>query len=281
MLCSMPRPHAEIVHESDVAAVGLPYTGWPGGERARILSADPATGALSAIVELQPGYARPAGSQAARTELVVLGGELRIGEAIGRYGTFSSVPEGVADGAWSAPGGATVFLMTRGRADFKPSLAASPAGDTAAGGTATADPNSPGRILLDAHRLPWVGQATAGPPPGIFSKRLRFHEATGERVFLCAMVPRYDYPQIEFHECAEESYVIRGDVRMGTSGLMVAGSYFWRPAYITHGPFFTTDGFVAVMYVDGTLVNHYVDDPRRTPAENRAEAAAKRAATTG
>lgn len=245
----MSRPHVEIVHESDFAPGALPYAGWPGGERARILSTDPETGALSAVVELPAGYRRAAGCHAARSELVVLAGELRIG-------------------------GATVFLMTRGRADFERSSSAG-----VAGAPAGADPGSSGRILLEAQRLPWVGQATAGPPPGIFSKRLRFDEATGERVFLCAMVPRYDYPLIEYHDCAEESYVLRGDVRMGTSGLMVAGSYFWRPAYITHGPFFTTEGFVAVMYVDGTLVNHYVDDPRRTPDENRAEAAAKRAET--
>lgn len=270
----MSRPHVEIVHESDFAPGALPYAGWPGGERARILSTDPETGALSAVVELPAGYRRAVGCHAARSELVVLAGELRIGGAIGGHGTFSSMPEGVVDGEWSTPGGATVFLMTRGRADFERSSSAG-----VAGAPAGADPGSSGRILLEAQRLPWVGQATAGPPPGIFSKRLRFDEATGERVFLCAMVPRYDYPLIEYHDCAEESYVLRGDVRMGTSGLMVAGSYFWRPAYITHGPFFTTEGFVAVMYVDGTLVNHYVDDPRRTPDENRAEAAAKRAET--
>ena len=252
----MARPHTEIVHESDFAPVELPYAGWPGGERARILSADPATGALTAIVELPRGYRRPAGQHAARTELYVLAGDLRIGEWRGSYGTFDSVPAGVADADWHAPDGATLLLTTRGRADFTPGP-----GDAAPAG----------RILIDAHRIPWVGQATAGPPPGIFSKRLRFEADTGERLFLCALVPHYDYPLIEYHDCAEESYVIRGDVRMGTSGLMVAGSYFWRPAYITHGPFFTTDGFVAVMYVDGTLVNHYVNDPRRTPAENRAE----------
>ena len=91
------------------------------------------------------------------------------------------------------------------------------------------------------------------------------------------MVPWYDYPLTEYHDCAAELYVIRGYVRMGTSGLMVARSYFWRPAHITHGPFFTTEDFVAVMNVDGTLANHYVDDPRRVPDENRVEAAAKRA----
>jgi hypothetical protein len=53
---------------------------------------------------------------------------------------------------------------------------------------------------------------------------------------------------------------------------MTAGSYFWRPAYVTHGPFFTTNGFIALAWADSAVVNHFIDDPTRTPEQNRREA---------
>jgi hypothetical protein len=255
------RGHAEIVHESDFDWVDVPASGWPSGAKIRILSRDDETGALSGVLRLPAGYERPEGQLPAAAELFVLEGTLRIGDAIAERGHFEHAPAAAAQEPWRTELGATVFLMTRGSADFSP-------------GGGGADPA--GRIRMDTNRIPWVGQATAGPPPGIFSKRLRYDEATGERVFLCSMVPRYDYPMIEYHDCAEESYVLKGDVRMGTSGLMTAGSYFWRPAYITHGPFYCRDGFLALMYVDSLLINHYVEDPRRTAEENRAEAEAKK-----
>ena len=54
---------------------------------------------------------------------------------------------------------------------------------------------------------------------------------------------------------------------------MEAGSYFWRPPYVTHGPFYSRSGRVSLTWCSGPLANHFVDDPRRTVEENRAEAA--------
>lgn len=66
-----------------------------------------------------------------------------------------------------------------------------------------------------------------------------------------------------------------GDIRLGNSGLMAKGCYFWRPPYIAHGPFFSTAGMLALITVDSPLINHFVDDPWRTIEENRAEALAR------
>ena len=69
--------------------------------------------------------------------------------------------------------------------------------------------------------------------------------------------------------------MVDGDIRLGNSGLMSKGRYFWRPPYIAHGPFFSTAGMLALITIDSPLINHFVDDPRRTIAENRAEALAQ------
>jgi hypothetical protein len=129
-----------------------------------------------------------------------------------------------------------------------------------------------GRIALDTERMPWAIARVPGPDPGLLSKTLRHGEQTGERTFLCSCVRRYDYSKLEYHDCVEESFCIEGEIWMGSSGTMRAGSYFWRPPYVTHGPFYSREGMVALFTTDGPLVNHYVDDPRRTPDENRAEA---------
>src|SRR5262249_36876912 len=110
-------------------------------------------------------------------------------------------------------------------------------------------------------------------------KLLRHVPETGEALILNGTPRRFRYSKMEYHDCIEEIFVIEGDVWLGNSGLMVAGSYFWRPAYITHGPFYCREGRISVVWMESTLVNHHVDDPPRTPEENRAESLAKGALT--
>ena len=50
---------------------------------------------------------------------------------------------------------------------------------------------------------------------------------------------------------------------------MTGGSYLWRPPYLTHGPFHSAAGCLLLVWVSGTLVTHFVDDPSATQEENR------------
>ena len=93
---------------------------------------------------------------------------------------------------------------------------------------------------------------------------------------LCSTVPHYDYPMLEFHDCIEEIFLIEGDIWLGNSGLMTAGSYLWRPAFITHGPFFSRTGALMLLWVPSTLVNHVPAVPESTPEENVAAFVANR-----
>ena len=60
---------------------------------------------------------------------------------------------------------------------------------------------------------------------------------------------------------------------------MSKGRDFWRPPTIAHGPFFSTAGMLALITIELPLINHFVDDPRRTIEENRAGAPAQGAPT--
>ena len=254
----MARGHAEIVHADEVAPQPLPAAGWPPGAELLLLSSDPDTGAFSGLLDLPAGYRRGQGWLTSDTDLFVLEGTLRCGRELRGAGWYEWLPAGSTQAPWSVDERCRLLLLPRsGRPDFVPGQGADP----------------PGRIALDTALVPWQLTPIPGMPPGFVFKTLRHDPETGETCALYAATPRRSSDGIEFHDCAEEVFLIDGEIRSGTAGLMRSGSYFWRPAYITHGPFSSRRGNYCFLYVDSTLVNHFVDDVRATPGQNRAQAA--------
>jgi hypothetical protein len=250
----MSRGHVELVHESQIEASDLPARGWGSGPRAKLLSADGETGAFSALVLLPPGYRRPAGWLRGPSESIVIAGSLQLGDVERSFGFYEYAPAGSEHEPWSTDAGATLLYFAR---------------DTPADFTPGAGPQSrAGRVEVDSERLPWAYSTIQGPPDGHVHKVLRHVEETGEMTVLLSTVPHREYPALEFHDCVEEYYVIEGGVWLGNSGQMTAGSYFWRPPFITHGPFYSSTGGVSVVWVPSTLVNHIPEGPDSTPEEN-------------
>lgn len=85
-------------------------------------------------------------------------------------------------------------------------------------------------------------------------------------------VPEFAYDRSEYHDFEEESYCIAGDMWLRQSGQMEVGSYFWRPPFVTHGPFYSRGGCIRVAHCTGPLVNNFVDDPFSSAADNEREA---------
>jgi hypothetical protein len=258
----MARTHIEQIHRDDVAWAPLPADGWPAGMTAKTLSRDPQTGDLTAILHLPPGWHRPAGHSPGDIDLYVLSGGIQVGESLRGPGYYEWSPAASTQPEWHVgdEGAEVIVFSPRACPHF-----------TAGHGSGSAE----GRIEIDTTRMDWAATVIPGPPPGMFIKLLRYVEATGEGLFLASTVPHYDYPKIEYHDCVEEAYMVDGDIRLGNSGLMSKGKYFWRPPYVSHGPFFSLEGMLALIYIDSPLINHFVDDPRRTVEENRAEALAQ------
>ena len=253
------RPHVEHVHADEIEPAEMPARGWLAGPTAKVLSADPDSGALSALVSLPASYRRVPGFLEADCELLVLSGVLRIGETLRGFGWYEYLPAATSQEAWQAVTPCELLLLSRtGVPDFTAGTGGDPDGDRV--------------IRVDTELVEWRSSPIPGPPAGHALKILRHDPETGEMAALGASVPRRSYPKLEFHDCSEEMFIISGDVWLGNSGRMVAGSYFWRPPFITHGPFYTETGRLSYVYVDGPLVNHYVDDPLSTPEENRRRA---------
>jgi hypothetical protein len=132
------------------------------------------------------------------------------------------------------------------------------------------DPSAPieGEFtVIDVINEPWA-QGVRGGLGGVAIKTL-FEGSTVSLII--GHVPRLRSTP-EFHDCPEELYVLDGD---GTSkaGTMGPGSYFWRPEYITHGPYWIQSGLHTFVRGHGDIVAYWIENPDATPEENRAYAA--------
>jgi hypothetical protein len=264
----MGRAHVEVISQQDVPAEEFHSAGWPAGARLKTLSLDDTSGALTGILQLGPGYRRPVGSVRGATEILVLSGAIRIGRDLRGFGYYECNPAEALQDAWIVPERCELLFMAR---KVGPEFTPVPAGI----------PTQEGRIALDTETLAWEETPIPGPPPGLVLKPLRIDAETGEMAALWSHPSRFpadgQYTSLEFHECVEESYCLSGDMWIGTSGTMTEGSYFWRPPYISHGPFYSRTGSLTYVYFDGPLVNH-LHDAARTPEENRRWITEQRAA---
>lgn len=250
------RGWIELGHAPLIDWEPLPAEGWPYGAEAKVLSRDPSDGAFTGIVRLRAGYRRWAGHHTADIEVFVLSGSLRLGDGVKGYGWFGYLPAGVTSSAWTAESDVELLLCARtGAPHFKPEP-----------GPVT---SHEGVIAIDTETVEWTVSGRPGIAPGLSHKLLRYNPETGEGTFLGAAVPTWRSPYLEFHHTIEEIYAVSGDITLGNSGRMDAGSYLWRPPFITHGPFHSDQGAVIYVWTDGELVNHPPASSSSTPEENR------------
>ena len=215
------------------------------GARKRVLSHDAETGAETAVLILDAGWSSDLRGLAGPLELLALRGELRLGDAAVPAEGWARAPRADALGPLSAVSVAQAIVMT--------------------------DPAAPVEgepTIVDVRGAPWLGGVRGGPG-GIAVKTL--YEGTTVSL-VTANVARY-HSGPEFHECPEELFVIAGDVT-GRNGTMTPGSYFWRPEFITHGPYWSEEGLLTFLRGHGEIYAHWMDNADATVEENRAYAAA-------
>ena len=262
----MSRELVELAHVPDIVPSPVEALGWPAGASVTVLSEDADTGAVTGVLSAPVGWRRQPGYVVGNCELFVLGGTLRIGETLRGFGYYEFAPGGSQQQSWVVEESCSLLLMARGAPEH----------------IAGAGRSSEGRIERDTGQMPWTETTIEGHPPGVAMKILRTVEETGETVLLESIVRRWDYPVLEYHACAEELFLIEGDMWLSNSGTMRPGSYLWRPAYYTHGPFYTRTGALILAWLEAAVESRYADDPRSTPEQNRAaEARRERAQPAG
>lgn len=244
----MARPHVDFIDSATVTAEAVSEGPFAGSAR-RLLSADAATGAFSALDTWSAGFSFALGGCASLLELYVVAGEVSAGGAIAPRGGYVRIPAGAAPFLVTAGSTAEVLVLADG-----PLVAGAETGAR--------------QLVVDSAALPWIGEAWEGCLPGFALKALWTDVSAGPSLLIVGNVPHFGSGP-EFHECPEELFVLEGDW-LGRAGHMTRGSYFWRPELITHGPYFSELGSLCLVRGHGPLVANWIDDPDATPEENRA-----------
>ena len=263
----MARPHIEPFVDRDVSFKNMSLPGFGRGMRYKMLSMDTDTGACSMTAQFDAGYKQPPGFSWSEMEMIVIEGELQLGERVVRKGHYFYVPAGYALPAVGASQGALVLMMYN---TGEPSLVEASEHHALAQVDLYHDVDS----YLD---IPWaVGNVTKpSVASGCLIKLLNFNPISYAMTFLYCMTPSFYQDNISYHDCAEESYHLWGTSWMMQFGEIPTGGYFWRPAYINHGAFASEFGCIALGRVDSKLFNYFHYNPWSTPVENQKRAAAR------
>ncbi len=248
----MARAHVEFIQ-----AQVVPWSsGFTGGSRegveSKILSFDPDSGAMTAIVRYPPGWTHDAECLAADEEFFVFEGALVFGGLAYTPYHYAYLPSGHERGPAAAPDGAVVLTF------FESAPRPAEPGERFRENAGAVE-------CLDANVLAWgPGKDEPNLSGNRMSKTLRIDPDTEDRTWLSTVGPgsrdEGDRARVETHPVVEEMYLLSGDLA-GNAGLMKPGAYFWRPPGIRHGPYGSRTGFLSLFRCkDGPLVNFWSDD---------------------
>ncbi len=262
----MARPHIEPFVDDSNAGKKFTLPGFPAGMRYRMLSLDTDTGACTMGVRYEAGYRRPPGFSYADMELLIMDGEMQVGEQRCAHGYYFFVPAGVALPAMHSPQGCEALLMyNTGAPSFEESDSDHPLADRSLYGA------------VDSYAgLEWsVPTFRPRTASGCMLKLLHYHPRTEALSFLYCMTPDFYQDNISYHDCAEESYHLWGTSWMMQFGDLPTGGYFWRPAYINHGAFASKLGCLAFGRTTSQLYNHFHYNPWTDIKDNQERAASR------
>ena len=263
----MARPHIEPFCDRDVHFKNMKLPGFSSGMSYKMLSLDNDTGACSMTVQLAGGYEQPPGFSWSEMEMIVIEGELKVGEKVCRKGHYFYIPAGYAMPMMTTEQGCLVLMMyNTGEPSLEPS--------TQHHALAQVDLFHNVDSYMD---LPWAMGNVTKPSvaTGCLIKLLNYNPISHAMTFLYCMTPAFKQDNISYHDCAEESYHLWGTSWMMQFGEVPTGGYFWRPAYINHGAFASEYGCIALGRVDSKLFNYFHYNPWSTPIENQNRAGAR------
>lgn len=243
----MTREHVEYVHHSELGWEPSDVEGLPRDTAEKVLSEDTETGASTRLLSITRERRDPVGDPVAwnaDVEVLVLDGELRLGHhTLGRF-DYAYVPAGASVPRFGSPDGARVLFMPDARLSVTP-----PDDSVAVDVKVTAD-------------MEWEGvsqYATADwSSVGAGIKVLHRDEETGEMSWILASLPQRTGHGVEVHPVVEEAYQLLGAIQ-GDRGVLDAGSYFWRPPNVPHGPFSNEEGSMTFFRTrGGPLETEYI-----------------------
>jgi hypothetical protein len=234
------------------------------GLKAKTLSRDPKTGAVSLLLSYPPGWRSRAdsGYHSGDEEIFVLEGDLTIGGRTLTDRCYSFIPAGMAHGPISVRNGCLALTFFDREPDVIASKESKPG--------AKLDRSVEYKNYFDE---PWAlsaMRAKSKTPSPLLVKLLRQDERTGARTWIAGVLSGHPDYTWETHPTWEEGYLIEGEYRLAEcldgkskAGVYTPGSYFFRPSGLPHvGPdagakgyavwLFRTPAGLDVKYLDKT-----------------------------
>lgn len=227
----------------------------PGAGTTQLLSGDARTGESTQRVFLPAGFTAPIGHFNTDVELFVLSGALHQGGFQLRDFTYSYLPAGMPTGPWRVEKDTVLLWMPDATpqyasADYArlPQIAENALYHRNAQHHARMPEYVPAQEL---NAMQW--DRTTFLPAGSARKSLYTNSRTGRATWVLGLVPMWIEGNFYAgHPTAEEAYVLRGDVRGHWSmqddpfrrryAVMQQDGYYWRPAHVPHGPFWSDSG---------------------------------------
>lgn len=245
----MSRPHIEFIHAQNLewqsSVLQAPFD----GVECKVLSMDEDSGACSTLLRYPKGWSSSDSvSLSADHEFLVLDGSIALNGKQHTFDSYGYLPAHTRHRDWKSETGAVALTFFSG----------SPAVSAPSATSSDEDAR-----YLNLHDMKWVS-ADVDPDLDflrIAHKILRDDESKGEKTMILncgAQSHPEDWKEAALsHPCVEEMFLLSGDI-IGERGTMHAGSYFWRPPHIWHGPFGSRNGNVCLIrFMDGHHVNDW------------------------
>lgn len=237
----MSRDRVEFLRLDNVALTPSVTPGLGHGLRAAVLSAEPdRNGATSLLVRAEPYWcSHDSGFLSSDLEVLLLEGDLRLGEMVLKQGSYGFLPRGLSVPGAESRKGFTALWMSEGATGLSsdPASAASYRDERATG-------------PLDVNAIAWQpvpdfpGRTREEAGKGLHVRGLHSDSITGAYTLMTFQEPGWSDPRMEAHETWEELVLLQGDYLMGETGMITAGSYIFRPGEKPHGPQATLSGAV-------------------------------------
>lgn len=261
----MARDHVEYLVVQDMQRLPLMNNGYATGFRVTELSRDHETGAVSYFGSLAPQWLRrESGYYESDLEVLVMKGDLRVGDTTLSAGHYCCLPAGCLLGECFSDAGCELFLMFDGPAVFTEA------------DSDRSDARTDLRIdFIDAKGMLWgeppshPGRPTEEAPQGLKVKYIRVHPETKAYTLMVRQAEGWFDPKLERHSIWEELILLDGDYLMGKMGKVNAGTYIFRDGVIPHGPQVSKYGSVWLGRGPGPIDFDYLDEPWAMPMVER------------
>jgi hypothetical protein len=239
-----------FMNQQDLPWEEFRVKGVASGLKAKTLSRDRKTGAVSLLLSYPPGWRSKADSNyhSGDEEIFVLEGDLTIGERTLTDRCYSFIPAGMTHGPISTRNGCLALTFF----DREPDVIASKESQP----DSKLDRSIEYKNYFDE---PWelgATRAQSKTPPPLLIKMLRQDEQTGARTWIAGVLAGHPNYTWERHPTWEEGYLLEGEYRLAEclngkskAGVYTPGSYFFRPAGLAHvGPNADAKGYAIWLF---------------------------------